>query len=189
MCAGATRPGLPSTFPKRLCGVRRGSGVSEPGLAACLAPPWAIPNFPGPPALGLSHAGEPLSAAQDARPTGGPLGKGFQETQKLLELEHSFEVFSKKTAKGEDLAVWERKLAWEAFCDPTRSVSLCPAQPPTPISRDHRTWVCEAVLSYQPAPHYPTGSDSQFESLLHLQWQLSFFFFWLHHESCRISVP
>ena len=35
---------------------------------------------------------------------GGPLGKGFQETQKRLKFEeHSFQAFSKKKAKGEGL--------------------------------------------------------------------------------------
>lgn len=29
-----------------------------------------------------------------------------------------------------------------------------------------RGGVGEAVLSYKPSPHYPTGSDSQFHSLL-----------------------
>ena len=35
---------------------------------------------------------------------GGPLGKGFQETQKRLKFEeHCFQAFSKKKAKGEGL--------------------------------------------------------------------------------------
>lgn len=55
--------------------------------------------------MGLSHAGEPLSeaGAGAAQPVEGPLGKGFQETQKRLKFEeHSFQAFSKK-AKEEGL--------------------------------------------------------------------------------------
>jgi len=57
--------------------------------------------------MGLSHAGEPWltsSEARAAQPMGGPLGKGFQETQKCLKFEErSFQAFSKKKAKGEGL--------------------------------------------------------------------------------------
>lgn len=54
--------------------------------------------------MGLSYTDEPLSEARAAQPMGGPLGKGFQETQKRLKSEkHSFQAFSEKKAKGEGL--------------------------------------------------------------------------------------
>ena len=67
-----------------------------------------LPRAPGPQlqhqkaVVGLSHADEPLSEAAAARPMGGPLGKGFHETQTRLKFEeHSFLAFSKKKVKGE----------------------------------------------------------------------------------------